>query len=82
MISDKSGILEMRNNYLSGNFGYGDSKKALYELCLSHFENERKKFNYFNENPEEVSIALVKGASKARLIANEILLKVRDKIGY
>ena len=82
LIADDEKIKKLEKNYLSGNFGYGDSKKALFNLCLSHFSVERQKFNYFINNPEEVNILLSKGAEKARKIANEVLLRVRKKIGY
>ena len=62
--------------------GYGDAKIALFELLLTHFRKERNAFNYYIQNPEEVKIALVKGANKARAVAQEVLLRVRSKIGY
>ena len=82
LIANDEKIKKLEKNYLSGNFGYGDSKKALFNLCLSHFSVEREKFNYFINNPEEVNVLLSKGAEKARKIANEVLLRVRKKIGY
>ena len=62
--------------------GYGYAKELLFDLILKYFSNEREKYNYFHQNPEEVDIALAKGAEKARKVANEVLLRVRDKIGY
>ena len=82
LIANDEKIKKLEKNYLSGNFGYGDSKKAFFNLCLTHFSVEREKFNYFINNPEEVNILLSKGAEKARKIANEVLLRVRKKIGY
>lgn len=82
LIASKEKIKKLEKSYLSGNFGYGDSKKALFDLCLRHFSVEREKFNYFIKNPEEVNILLSKGAEKARKVANEVLLRVRKKIGY
>ena len=82
LIANDEKIKKLEKNYLSGNFGYGDSKKALFNLCLSHFSVEREKFNYFINNPEKVNKLLSKGAEKARKIANEVLLRVRKKIGY
>ena len=82
LIANDEKIKKLEKNYLSGNFGYGDSKKAFFNLCLSHFSVERQKFNYFINNPEEVNILLSKGAEKARKIANEVLVRVRKKIGY
>ena len=62
--------------------GYGDAKQALFELILEIFDEPRKKFNYFQNNPSEVTIALAKGAQKAHKIATDVLMRVRSKIGY
>lgn len=75
-------VEEMRANYLNGNYGYGHAKQALYELVISKFEKERQRYNYFMEHPEEIDAALEKGAAKATSIANEVLGRVRMKLGY
>ncbi len=72
----------LKTYYLEGGMGYGAAKELLYDLILEKFKVERNRFEYYNSNPEEVNIALVKGAEKARKIANEVLLRVRHKIGY
>lgn len=77
---DKTDLL--KNKYLSGGMGYGAAKELLYELILEKFKPERIKFEYYNSNPEEVNIALEKGAEKARKIANKVLLRTRERIGY
>lgn len=41
-----------------------------------------EQFDYYHQHPEEVHLALAKGAEKARKVASEVLLRVRDKIGY
>ena len=37
----------------------------LFELILDRFEKERKQFDYYYQHPEEVHLALAKGAEKA-----------------
>jgi tryptophanyl-tRNA synthetase len=54
----------------------------LFEFILERFEKERTQFEYYFQHPEEVHIALAKGAEKARKVAHEVLLRVRDKVGY
>jgi tryptophanyl-tRNA synthetase len=49
---------------------------------VEKFKVERAKFNYYNEHPAEVEVALAKGALKASKIADEVLLRVRRKLGY
>ena len=82
LIASENISKELSTKYQNGGMGYGDAKIALFELLLTHFRKERNAFNYYIQNPEEVKIALVKGANKARAVAQEVLLRVRSKIGY
>ena len=82
LLAPESSIQALREKYLAGGMGYGYAKQLLFELILDRFENERKQFDYYHQHPEEVHLALVKGAEKARKVASEVLLRVRDKIGY
>ena len=72
----------MREKYLTGGFGYGHAKQALFELIVEKFETIREKYNYYMENLEEVDAALKVGADKASVIANGVLARVREKLGY
>ncbi len=72
----------MRQNYLGGNYGYGHAKQALFELILEQFGEIRERYNYYLENINEVEEELQKGAGKARIIANETLNRVREKVGF
>lgn len=82
LLAPESSIQALREKYLAGGMGYGYAKQLLFELILDRFENERKQFDYYHQHPEEVHLALAKGAEKARKVASEVLLRVRDKIGY
>ena len=82
LLASPSSVKALRDKYLSGGMGYGYVKQLLLDLILERFENERSKFNYYYEHPEEVHVALAKGAEKARKVASEVLLSVRDKVGY
>jgi tryptophanyl-tRNA synthetase len=73
---------KMRQNYLNGNYGYGHAKTAFYELLLDKYKTEREKYNYYMSNKAELELELKKGADKARIIAREVLNKVRSKLGY
>jgi tryptophanyl-tRNA synthetase len=72
----------MRANYEGGNYGYGHAKQALYELILDEFSIVRTKYHHFMNNKHEIDEALCIGAEKARITANEVLKRVREKIGY
>jgi tryptophanyl-tRNA synthetase len=72
----------MRTNYLAGNYGFGHAKQALFELILTKFEKERKAFDFYMSNPDELEIKLRQGEDKARKIALEVLHRVRKKLGF
>jgi len=82
LLASPTSVQALHDKYLSGGMGYGYVKQLLLDLILERFETERSQFNYYYEHPEEVHIALAKGAEKARKVANEVLLSVRDKVGY
>lgn len=82
MLASAEEIEALKKNYLAGNFGYGHAKQALYEVVLKRFENERKQFNYYMENPQEIEKALKIGAEKAREVANRTLARVRPEMGF
>lgn len=82
MVASPSEISKMRTNYEAGGYGYGHAKQAFYELVLSVFSEERKRYNYYMENLNEVDKALELGASKAKIVADSVLSRVRTKVGY
>ncbi|MBT1703284.1 tryptophan--tRNA ligase [Chryseosolibacter indicus] len=72
----------MRNKYLAGNYGYGHAKQELYELIILKFAKEREAFNYYMSNTDELEKKLEQGEAKARIIAREVLQRVRKKVGF
>ena len=82
LLASDAQIAEMRSNYEGGNYGYGHAKQALYELIIGQFSTIRERYNHFMENKHEIDEALEVGAAKATIVANEVLKRVRDKIGY
>lgn len=82
LLATKEEITNMRANYSGGNYGYGHAKQALYELMLTRFEKERKRFTYLMENKQELEDALQLGSKKAMLVAGDVLKRVRKKVGF
>jgi len=82
LLANDTQIKEMRSNYLAGNYGYGHAKQALFEVILHRFESQRNKFDYYMSNLQEIESELQKGAQKAKVIADEVLARVRSKVGY
>ena len=82
LLADKEAIALMKANYEKGNYGYGHAKQALYELVLEKFETPRERYNYYMANLNEIDAALKVGAEKAKLVADGVLRRVREKLGY
>ena len=72
----------MRVNYEGGNYGYGHAKQALYELIIDQFSGVRERYHHFMNNKNEIDEALKIGATKAATVADDVLKRVRTKIGY
>jgi len=73
---------ELKAKYAAGNYGYGHAKQELFELICEKYVKERERFNHLMENKVIIDIALEKGAVKARIIAKDVLQRVRQNIGY
>jgi tryptophanyl-tRNA synthetase len=82
ILAGKDAIDEMRSNYLGGNYGYGHAKKALFECVLERFGEARERFHYYMKHRDEIDEALLHGAEKAQKVADSVLLRVREKLGY
>ncbi|PKB42546.1 tryptophanyl-tRNA synthetase [Cellulophaga sp. RHA19] len=75
-------VEEMHAKYKGGNYGYGHAKQELFEVIVAKFADAREKYEYYMNNLEEVDAALAIGAAKATEVANEVLSRVRAKVGY
>ena len=82
LIADEKSIDKMKNNYTAGGFGYGHAKTELLNFILSNYSDQREKFNYFMSNKNELDSILSSGAKKAKIVANEVLGRVRQKLGH
>jgi tryptophanyl-tRNA synthetase len=82
LLADDSQIKTMKANYENGNYGYGHAKQALFELMIEKFAIQRERYNHFMNNLNEIDEALAVGAKKAKLVANDVLARVRKKTGY
>jgi tryptophanyl-tRNA synthetase len=63
-------------------FGYGHAKQMLFELVIEKFQSEREKYNYYINNLSEIDMLLQQGAEKAKKVANDVLNRVRQKLGF
>lgn len=82
LLADKQAVDQMTLNYSAKGYGYGHAKQELFELILSKFFKERKRYSFLMENPDQIEKALTLGAEKARKVAKEVLKRTREKLGY
>lgn len=82
LLATEEEVKTMKANYENGNYGYGHAKQALHELVLKTFETPRERYTYYMNNLDAIDDALAKGAEKAKVVANAVLERVREKIGY
>jgi tryptophanyl-tRNA synthetase len=84
LLSTETQIAELKDKYKNVNrdFGWGHAKQALFELITTRFKSEREKYNYYMSHKNEIDEALSLGAEKARTVANGVLKRVREKLGF
>lgn len=82
LLASKQETETMKANYEKGGYGYGHAKQALYELMITKFETQRERYHYYMNHLEEIDKALAIGAEKAKVVANNVLKRVRTKVGY
>ena len=84
LLANENQQLEMIEKYKNKNqdFGYGHAKQELFELIVKNFETEREKYNFYINNISEMDRILELGATKARTIADNVLERVRKKLGF
>ena len=84
LLANEIEIASITEKYKNTNrdFGYGHAKQALFELIINKFKIEREKYNYYMNNQQAIDVALELGAKKAKIIAGEVLKRVREKLGF
>lgn len=84
LLASETQIAEMTEKYKNVNrdFGWGHAKQALFELIIERFKTEREKYNHYMSNRAEIDEALSLGAQKAQIVANGVLQRVREKLGF
>ena len=82
LIADEKSIDILRENYKKEGFGYGHAKKELLDYILVKYKDQRERFSHYMTNLNEIDSALEIGAKKASIVANGVLDRVRQKLGY
>jgi len=73
---------QMASALRAGGYGWGHAKKALLEAVVDGFAKERDEFNRWMSDKSALDAELAKGAERARAVAQPVLQRVREKIGF
>ncbi|MDH4945422.1 tryptophan--tRNA ligase [Sulfurimonas sp. C5] len=71
----------LQDRYLQGGEGHGHFKLYLHDVIWEYFRPYRERREYFEKNQDEVRDILNSGAAKARVVASELIEKVRSVTG-
>lgn len=82
LVASEGETAEMKKKYLAGNYGYGHAKQAFFELIVEKYSQERDLYHHYMNHLHEIDEALEIGAKKATKVANGVLQRVRNKLGY
>ncbi|MFD2551621.1 tryptophan--tRNA ligase [Bizionia sediminis] len=82
LLASDDEITAMKSNYEAGNYGYGHAKQALFELIVEKFAEPRERYHHYMNNLHEIDDALKVGAEKASKVADVVIARVREKVGY
>ena len=69
-------------SFLTFDLSLAHRPQELFELICDKYAKERERFNHLMENKVIIDTELEKGAEKARIIAKDVLQRVRQNIGY
>jgi len=81
LFMNKEELEVMQSRYATPGEGYGHFKIALMDKINEHFAPYTTRREHFINNPDEVKEILLQGAKKARKIAQEKLILIRDAVG-
>jgi len=82
VIASDDKVKKLHLRYTKGGIGYGEAKELLYHEILNRFSINREKFFELTNNRDRVEDLLLEGAIKARKQAQNVLKRVRSRVGY
>ena len=82
LLSTEKQAETMKTNYIKGGYGYGHAKTDLLNLILTKYKSEREKYNFYMGNLDKLDSILKAGAVQASKTADEVLYRVRRKVGF
>ena len=82
VIASDEDAKKLHSRYTNGGMGYGEAKELLFNHTLSRFSKNRELFFELNSNRDKVEQLLLEGALKARKQAQNVLKRVRARVGF
>ena len=82
VIASDEDAKKLHSRYTNGGMGYGEAKELLYNHTLSRFSKNRELFFELKSNRDKVEQLLLEGALKARKQAQNVLKRVRARVGF
>ncbi|WP_273716852.1 tryptophan--tRNA ligase [Alkalihalobacillus pseudalcaliphilus] len=73
-------VLNMREHFRNG-IGWGAVKDAVFEVMNRELTIPREQFQNLVSKPKEIEDILQDGATKARMIAKEKLIQIKERVG-
>ena len=81
LIGNETQVKQMKENYEKGGYGYGEAKSQLFNLILETYSKQRNTYNYLMDNRSEIDQILKEGAIRAKTIADQVIKRVKSKLG-
>ena len=81
LIGKEEDVKQMKKKYMNGGYGYGEAKKELFELIIQSYSTQREKYNYLMDNKNEMDQILKEGSKKAKKVADQVIKRVKSKLG-
>lgn len=73
-------LQEMGDGLRQGKLGYGHIKNMLLDAVITEIKDAREKYNYYMAHYDVVEDLLAQGAAKARPVAQETLIRLKDAV--
>lgn len=70
-------IAELRDKFTAGGMGYGTAKTILFEKIDSVLSSARTEYERLMAHPAELDAILADGAARARVVASDVLARVK-----
>lgn len=82
LVADENDVMELKQKLEKGGYGWGHAKSDLLKALIENFGDEREKYHSYMNNKNLLDEHLESGAEKARIVARDVIQRVRSVLGY